>query len=269
VSGTDDLELLGEGRQAEVFAWGEGVVLRLFRPGRGGSIDAEEVAMRAALAGGAPVPAVLGRATVDGRVGLVIERVDGDDEFTRLGRAPWQARRVAARVGRLHASLHTVEAPEGALPPLASWLTHRIDEAVPLPGDLARLARDVLHTLPDGDRLLHGDFHPGNVHVGAGGPAVIDWTNATRGDPDGDVARTTLMLRFGAAAPGMPRPVRAFQRVGRGAFASVYTRSYQRSRPLHREQIERWMIPHAAARLAEGIDEEVDVLLAFLRARAG
>lgn len=263
------LELLGQGRQAEVFAWGDGTALRLFRPGMGGLIDREEAAMRAAQAAPVHVPAVFGRETVDGRQGLVIERFDGDDDFTRIGAKPWLVRQVSNRLGTMHAQLHSVEVPTGTLPDVRSWCEARIAQAEPLPDRLASFALATLRTLHDGDRLLHGDFHPGNILVGPSGAAVIDWTNATRGDPDADVARTRIMMRMGAMAPGTPWIVRKFDKLGRGYFAGAYERSYRRERPYDQVSVDRWMVPHAAARLAEDIPEEVESLLAFLEQRAG
>src|SRR3546814_7594415 len=58
-------------------------------------------------------------------------------------------------------------------------------------------ALPILDALPDGDRLCHGDYHPGNVIETAGGPVVIDWPAVTRGHPDADYARTLLLLRLG------------------------------------------------------------------------
>ena len=54
--------------------------------------------------------------------------------------------------------------------------------------------------------VCHGDFHPLNVLVAPGGPAlhVIDWTNAGVGDRHGDIAWTLLWFQIAAVAA--PRP---------------------------------------------------------------
>lgn len=49
------------------------------------------------------------------------------------------------------------------------------------------------------------DFHPDNVLLAARGPVIIDWPDATRGQPLADVARTSLLLRLGGLPPGWPR----------------------------------------------------------------
>jgi aminoglycoside phosphotransferase (APT) family kinase protein len=64
-----------------------------------------------------------------------------------------------------------------------------------------------LHTVPSrsgspDERLLHLDLHPANVLLTARGPVLIDWTNATDGPPDLDVALTAVILAQAAVEPG-------------------------------------------------------------------
>jgi len=46
------------------------------------------------------------------------------------------------------------------------------------------------------DRMIHGDFHLGNVLEENGQYTVIDWTNAQLGDPRFDLSLTCLFLRI-------------------------------------------------------------------------
>ena len=98
---------------------------------------------------------------------------------------------------------------------------------------------------------------------------LIDWTNAMRGDPAADVARTRMMLRLGEPPPGTSFALRALTRVGRSLLVTLYLRSYRRARPLDMDAVKRWEVPVAAARLSEGIEEEVPRLMAFLERSAG
>ena len=230
-------------------------------------VDHQATAIGAAYAAGAPVPAVYEQVTVDGRPGLVMERVDGPDLLTQMGRRPWRLVPIAHRLGEIHAELHEVVAPR-ELPDLRVSLQQRIESADALPGPLRSLALDVLRGLPDGDRLCHGDFHPGNLLMGARGPMVVDWTLAARGDPTADVARQPLMIRLGELPPGTPVVIRAGNRFGRGTFLRLYLRSYRRRRPIDDSTWTRWQVVQAAARFAEGIEGEFPVLLRFLESRA-
>lgn len=219
--------------------------------------------MKAAAQAGVPVPAIGEVVTIEGRPGLVMERIDGPDLFTLMARKPWSFPGYAALLGTIHARMHEVDAPKD-LPVLREHIRQRISVAPTLPPRLAARALDLLDQLPDGDAICHGDFHPGNLLSGANGPVVIDWVNATRGDAAADVARTRLMLRVGAVPPGTARIIRLLQAVGRDGFRMLHARSYRRQRAIDGALVDRWEVVRAADRLSEGIDEEVPSLLAVL-----
>ena len=266
--GLSGRRLIGEGREAEIYEWDDGAVLRLLRS----SDDAprarqEAVAMRAAAEAGVDVPALYGTTSVDGRAGLIMGRVDGPDLITWMGQRPWMIPRAARIVGTTQARLHDVVAPP-ELTSLREQSRYKIDAAPDLPAHLAEFAIVALDALPDGDRLCHGDFHPGNVLLGRDGPAVIDWANATRGDPAADLARTRLMLRFGAVQEHMPALIRRLHAYGRGAFSRGYLRAYERLRPVDAGLVDRWEAVRAADRVFEGIPEERATLLGILERHA-
>jgi aminoglycoside phosphotransferase (APT) family kinase protein len=50
-------------------------------------------------------------------------------------------------------------------------------------------------------RLCHGDLHPSNVILGSDGPMIVDWFDASRGDPIADVARSSVTLLGDGANP--------------------------------------------------------------------
>jgi aminoglycoside phosphotransferase (APT) family kinase protein len=256
-----DLELLGSGREAEVFAWAEGRVLRLARdPGDGEMIAREAAALAAAHAAGADVPAAYELVTVDRRPGVVLDRVDGVDLLDRLERRPWTVRSVSRILGREHAALHRVAAPP-ELPLLREELRNRLNSPL-VPADVRTRTLARLESLPDGDRLLHGDFHPANVLCAEDGCIVIDWTNGSAGDPAADVART-LLLAGGGTLPEDASPVlRVIAPFARRLLVRGYLRAYASAAPLDRERAERWLPVWTAARLAENIEEEREALLA-------
>jgi aminoglycoside phosphotransferase (APT) family kinase protein len=137
-----------------------------------------------------------------------------------------------------------------------------------MPPRLRAHALRVLDALPDGDRLCHGDYHPGNVLVAADKVAVIDWPNATRGVAEADHARTRLLLRWADPLPDTPLVSRALVAAGRMTFAYAYARAYRDCSPQPLRQTASWLVVHAAARLAEGVEVEHATLISFLdRAR--
>ncbi|XVU28310.1 phosphotransferase family protein [Actinoplanes sp. CA-054009] len=248
---------LGEGREAEVYASGADAVLKLYRPGYHGYRS--EAATLAALNGHGLAPRLLGTVETGGRPGLVMERLRGPDMLTLLQRQPWRVRALVRAFAAAHLDVGRCEAPAG-LPLLRPALASRIGEA-PLPAALRAYAHRILDTLPDGERLCHGDLHPGNALLTTDGVRIIDWPNATRGPAIADHARTLLLMRWAAPLPGTPPISRALIAAGRVITARLYARGY---RDGSRRHLRSWVIVNAAARLAEGIDAEAGPLTGLI-----
>jgi Ser/Thr protein kinase RdoA (MazF antagonist) len=255
---------LGAGREAEVYAWGDAAVLKLYHPGFGGH-GAEAAALRS-LDGHGIAPMLLDVVEYDGRTGLVLQRFHRADMLTLLRRQPWRVFGLARALATTHLAVNRAPAPTD-LPDLRQVLAARIHDAV-LPPHLHTFAIRVLDGLPDGDRLCHGDYHPGNVLLAADGTTVIDWVGAARGVPEADHARTLLLLRWADPFPGTALLSRALIAAGRSLLAHRYAQTYRRgSRPLR--QPGSWLVVQAAARLSEGIEAERATLTGFLdQARA-
>jgi aminoglycoside phosphotransferase (APT) family kinase protein len=256
---------VGQGREAEILQWGEGRVLRLlWSAEREPWLDREENALRAASAAAAPVPAVYERVTVDGRPGLVMERVDGPDLLTRLGSRPWTIVGAGRLLGRLHARLHEVPAPP-ELPALKHTIRGLLEQRADLvPEELLAEAMQLLAELPDGNRLCHGDFHPGNVLLTPAGARVIDWSGASSGDPTADVCRSRMIVRLAAIPEHAPALVRRLDRIGRSWLLRAYFTAYGK---VDLQAVDRWERVALIARLAEGVDAERSALMDLLARR--
>ena len=264
---TGPLRKIAEGREAEIYEWEDDRVLRLLRnPDAQTQIAWELRAMQAARAAGVSVPAAYGAATHDGRPGLIMDRVHGLDLLTIVGKQPWRIWWVGRVTGTLQAALHEVVAP-AELPSIKDAYRRRMAGSPLVPEDVRRMAGEVLDGLPDGDRLCHGDFHPGNVITTEREPAIIDWTNVTRGDPMADYARTLLMMRTGSVPPGSPLVIRIGAHGLRGLMEGSYAGAYRRARPVDAELAQRWETVVAANRLADDIPEERGTLLKLLARR--
>jgi aminoglycoside phosphotransferase (APT) family kinase protein len=157
--------LLAAGRDADVYEYGDGAVLRRSREGR--SLLLEARTLEFLHAHGYPVPKVL--EVSDDGADLVMERIDGPTMVDAVGRRPWTLRHSARELADLHVRLHELEAP----PYLA-----------PAP-------------VGTGSTLLHMDLHPLNVMMGRSGPVVIDWTGARVGDPLVDVTMAWVLMAVG------------------------------------------------------------------------
>jgi aminoglycoside phosphotransferase (APT) family kinase protein len=155
--------LLASGRDGDIFELGDDGtrVLRRTRDGR--SLAGEARILEHVHAAGLPVPRV--HELRAGDTELVMDRIHGPTMVQAFSRRPWTLRSHAHVLAEMHRLVHAVDAPP--------WLPQLAD---------------------GGDRLVHLDIHPLNVLYGPDGPVLIDWTNASRGRPETDLAHTWLII---------------------------------------------------------------------------
>ncbi|MGB8983593.1 MAG: aminoglycoside phosphotransferase family protein [Anaerolineales bacterium] len=240
------------GRTADVHAWDAGHVLKLFHPWFNlDSIEYERKIARAVHASGVKTPAVLDLVQVQGRNGLIYERAAGQSMLQMFARKPWMLFTYARDLARLHLEMHECSF-DTAIPTQRSRLWAKLNEARALPTSLKETLLKALDSLPEGDRICHGDFHPDNVLVSEKETVVIDWIDASRGNPLADVARTSVILLGAAASSQSPGKLqKTFVKV----FHSTYLKHYFRQFSNRMDEYRRWLPIVAGARLSENIPE--------------
>jgi aminoglycoside phosphotransferase (APT) family kinase protein len=250
-----DKRPLALGRTAEIYPWERGWILKLFHEWVSGeSVEHEAGIARLVHGAGLPVPAVGAVVEMRGRVGLVYERVDGPTMLEEIVSKPWSLLRSARLLAELQAKVHAVGWATG-LPSQHKRLEGKIRQAQGLDPILREAKLRALQAMPVGDRLCHGDFHPGNVIITPRGPIVIDWADATQGNPLADVARSALILLGAKASVASP-----VQKVMLAWYHQAYLRRTFELRRGGKEEAMAWYPIVAAARMSEGIAEIQDWL---------
>jgi aminoglycoside phosphotransferase (APT) family kinase protein len=236
---------LGSGKEAEVFAFGEAVI-KLYRAGvPKRAVFREAAALAQAEALGLPVPPVGGVREIDGRWGVVMSRVDGRSFAETIVAQPADKGAYLREMASLHCRIHACQAV--FFGSLKARLEADICRAAALSEGQRRRLLEELAGLPDGDRHCHGDFHPWNVLGVPSRPSVIDWMAASRGTPAADVCRSYVLIK--SIAPDL---------------ASSYVDAYAQVAGERLEDIFKWLSVVAAARLAEGVPDEVNSLMAMV-----
>ena len=243
---------IAHGRTADVYEWDEGHVLKLFHNWfELGNIEFEMKIARAVHASGVKSPAVGDLIRVDGRNGLIYERVAGKSMLEMFLRRPWKVFVYAPILAQLHAQMHECVF-ESDIPAQRWMLQNKIDGAEALPASLKEKLLKTLDGLPDGGRVCHGDFHPANVLLSGRNASIIDWIDASRGNPLADVARTSVILLGAAETTQIPNQ---FSKMFIKIFHAVYLQEYFRLRPGGEDEYRRWLPIVAGARLSENITE--------------
>ncbi len=99
--------LIGRGRVAEVFTWGDDLALKLFYKGRSSdSIRQEARISRLVHETGLATPASGNIVEVNGRQGIIYERLVGPSMLADMSTKPWKLIRSAQTLATLHASMH-------------------------------------------------------------------------------------------------------------------------------------------------------------------
>lgn len=250
---------IGVGRTAEVFAWGEGKVLKRFHPWHPEPWAEREYQLTSgAYEAGLPAPRVYGLERIDGRIGMVLERIEGPSLLRVLMAKPWKVVGVARQLADVHAAIHARRMP--GLVPLEQHLRWSLDRAR-LPDRLRGAADAALARMPTGEAVCHGDFHPDNVVLTSRGPVVLDWPEISSGHPLADVVRTSLALRISSPAHG--RLGWALE-AGRRLLHAVYLRQYLKRTGRRAEELAPFLLPVTAARYGYEIEDEETALLALL-----
>lgn len=237
-------KLLGAGREAEVFECGDKVV-KLYKTSASKLSAFREAAnMTAAHLLGLPAPETHGLHFFDGRWGIVMAKVEGPSFGQRLESEPTAEGTILARMAALQLWLHRQRATHFV--PLKLRLKENIGRA-DLDETLRNRLLDLLAQSADGDHICHGDFHPFNILGSLDRPTIVDWLDASRGDPAADVCRSYVLM-----SRSTPQ------------VAADYVSAYAAASGMSPQSVFNWVPLVAAARLAEGVPNETPRLLAML-----
>ncbi|MFC0189550.1 phosphotransferase [Fictibacillus aquaticus] len=252
--------LIGKGNTADVFEYGDRAIKVFHDWVQPYYIEQEWKISCSIYDSGQAAPKVYDLIEFEGKTAIVFERIIGNSLKVQLMKNPLRLFKMLEMMTKLHAEVHRVSGL-----PLASQkfkLRHDIQHTDMLLDEDKRELVNLLKELPKGNQLCHGDFHPDNILIGDNGPVIIDWNDATSGNPLADVARTFLLLRYG----GLPEKT-SLQTIFRRLLSAYYLRFYIKEHGKESgEWIRKWLLPVAAARLSENVSiDEKRVLQKIIR----
>lgn len=257
---------IANGRTAEIYAWQDGYILKLYYdwcPPHW--VEYESRVVHAMIDAGIPTPAAGEIVEVRGRRGIVFERVTGISMLQDMNAHPWSIFQHARTLAELQSRINRL-----TIPCLSSGKDGLANAIRRTPYLSNTLRKDVLHLLDglgDGEKVCHGDFHPGNIMLTDKGAIVIDWMTVSTGNPIADFARTGVLLTIGPKGAG--KQVSPMVRLVIHVFYQMYSRYYLHLVPDRGNEHGKWLTVVAAARLNEQIEQERDALLQMVEGGLG
>lgn len=257
---------MGIGRTAEVYEWGHDKVVKLHydwvsRDSIQNQVNVDHIVHDT----GIPCPQVFEVVEVNGRIGIVYERIEGDSLLRLMTTKPATILENARRMAQVHYQIHSVNTVHPATQ--KPVMRRAIVGSESLLGKNVSVILDYLEKLPDAQSICHGDMHPDNVLIHGDKATVIDWVNTTVGHPLMDVAKSSIILVTPYMPESVSRSKALLQRFARRAVRREYLREYVRVSGATIEDIDAFVLPVAAARLRDNVEGEREWLLRMIQRR--
>lgn len=221
---------------------------------------------------GLPVARPFEMVEINGRTGIIFERIYGQSILERfMGQvmigngqtdiAGDDIRTTARMLYEIH-SRTDVHLPQTQKEYMKSSIHHV--------GHLTSVEKEkviaILDRLPVKNTLCHGDPNPGNILIQSDGkPVVIDWMDATIGNPEADLAEYVIMMRYAVLPSTLPKQATDFFDDIREVAIQIFIDEYTRLSGVAYDEVVPWIIPVAARKLiADAIPEEEKKILVQL-----
>jgi len=189
------------GFTADVYRYSEEYVIKIFRDDVKDEIFEREIICTKAVQDlGLSVPKFGGSLEYTGKRAMLLEFIAGKGMSDDLFDPEFDLEKFARQLAELQYGIHVCSG--GNLEKAKVRFARQLTLSRPVIGDgyFKKLIK-LLDEQPDGDRLCHNDFHFLNVIMRDGHPVIIDWSDATSGDPYSCVARTLTMFEAGSGIP--------------------------------------------------------------------
>ena len=190
----EDCQLLGAGGHGKVLRLNADTIVKMYYAGDSlEDIKREQDYAKKAFVMGIPTAIPFDIVKSDDMYGLVFELVDADIVSNYLNAHPEQLQEIAAKYARTMKQLHETHVVPGALSSTKELYRTRIEG---LRAYMTDEEVDTLHkindAIPDGDTVVHGDYHPKNVMIQKGELILIDMADLTTGHPLYDLGSMAL-----------------------------------------------------------------------------
>ncbi|NLP50063.1 aminoglycoside phosphotransferase family protein [Bacillus sp. RO1] len=206
----------------------------------------EACKQRVAFESGLRVPKILEVTKVNGKQAIIMEYVEGKTLGELVKENMDQVESFLDMSVDIQMEIHTVLAE--SLEPMRIKLQRQIEAVEGLDKHVKMSLLKKLESMTVENKLCHGDFHLYNLIKSGDEVFIIDWVDASAGDPRADVCRTYIL----------------YTQVSRD-IAELYLKFYCEKSGWSRKEVLEWAPIIAAARLSENVaTEDSDRLMKYI-----
>lgn len=266
---------IGEGGCSEVYEWeGQSKIVKLAKANT--DLDAmkkEYHNNRSVWEAGLPVPKPYELIELNGQAGLICERINAKSMMLRfqelvMNESPSDVGGEDIRI--MARALYEIHSRSDISLPINQ--RDEIKYSIHIAPYLSLLEKELiiahLAKLPAKRQLCHGDPNPGNFIIQDDGNAiVIDWMNASIGNPEADLADYMIMMRYAVLPDEIPSAIQDYFDRVREMMIDHFMEQYSQLSGVTYEEVLPWMIPAAVRKLSnDGIGtREKERLVHFIR----
>lgn len=195
----EGLTLVGEGGNSQVYALGDGRVVKVFNEGLPlDMVEYEDARGQEAYLAGVPCAKPYGMVRVQSRYGIVYDQLKGEDLLTRMAADKEHLRDYVRQFARQVRAMHGITVNTAALSDAKQvflGFLSRLEGHLCTADEVERLRR-VCEVIPDRATFVHGDCHPGNAMIHDGRLVFIDLASCGYGHPIFDVVGMCSIFLF-------------------------------------------------------------------------
>ena len=254
-------------RSSELFPWRGNTLLKLFRSNVSADLILnEEINTTEAYHQGMTNVICYGHITVGDRLGLIIQRLEGDT-LLHLGLGDDEKLDRATDVMTdLQLELHKTHTQKLRSYKEMFLTALQSQNLAFLTKEEKEQAIAWMNQLPDGDTILHLDYHLDNLMSDGNTTTIIDWMTAARGIPAADVSTTKFLFNEAEMIPGLPEDVVIYLTNLKKKQYKRYIARYRAATGITDEEIDVWMLAVYVIRLGVwGVESERSMLQAKIK----
>lgn len=195
---------------------------------------------------GLNVPKILEVSMIDGKWTIITSYIKGKTLSQLIKENPDKKDEYLNLFVDLQITMHKKTCP--GLKKIKDKMSEKIDQT-----DLPATVRYDLHTrlnsMPNHNKVCHGDFNPSNIIISDDGtPYILDWSHVTQGNASADAARTYLLFWLNGDING----------------ANKYLDLFCKKSNIEKQNVQKWMPIVAASQTVKGNKREREFLHSWI-----